>query len=185
MARLAAGDPQALGELYDAHGANAYALAISMVRDPQDAEEVVSETFAQVWRTAASFDPGRASAVAWVHTIARARALDLLRSRRRRTQRLERAAQGSHEGLAVPVALPEPADREAERNELRVRVRECLALLPEPQREVVELAYFGGLSQSEIAAHLEEPLGTVKTRVRTALEKLRGALAPLRSEVDL
>lgn len=181
--RIAAGEERALGELYDRCGAGAYALAIAILRDAADAEEAVADAFAQVWRSAGSFDTSRGSLSAWVNTITRSRALDRLRARRRRSSALERAAQGSDEGLALSVGAPDPADARAEQGEVGRMVRDSLAALPEPQRRVIEMAYFGGLSQSEIAADLQEPLGTIKTRMRAGMERLRRALSPLRAEV--
>lgn len=181
--RLAGGDERALAELYDRTSPTAYALALAMLRDPADAEEAVADTFAQVWRTAGSFDASRGSLAAWVNTITRSRALDRLRARRRRGSALERAALESEEGLSLPLAELDPVDARVERSEVGAVVRQSLAALPEAQRRVIEMAYFGGLSQSEIAAALREPLGTVKTRTRAGMEKLRQALSPLRAEV--
>src|SRR5438094_902403 len=151
-----------------------------IVAERADAEEVVADAFGQAWRTALQFDPGRGSVAAWLATITRTRALELLRARGRRARALERAAQAGTNGLAAPLAeIAVAPDRDAEQQEAKRFVRRCLAELPEPQRRVIELAYFGGLTQTEIAAELPEPLGTVKTRMRAGMEKLRGALAPL------
>jgi len=179
--RMAAGDESALGELYDRHGRTVYALACAVVGERADAEEVAADAFGQVWRTARQFDPARGSVVAWLATIARTRALDLVRARGRRARALDRAALDNLDGasLAAPVAPSEAPDRDVERSEARRLVGRSLAELPEPQRRVIELAYFGGLSHSEIAAELQEPLGTVKTRMRAGLDKLRTALRPL------
>lgn len=180
LARAAAGDERALGLLYDRHGATVYALARAIVKDGADAEDVVATTFSQAWRGAAGFDAARGSVSGWLCTIARTRALDLLRSRKRRARAEESAAAGDEAGLALPLAAPAPApDATAEHAETRELVARSLATLPEPQRRVIEMAYFGGLSQSDIAAELSEPLGTVKTRMRAGLEKLRRALAPI------
>ncbi len=180
---MSAGDERALGELYDRHAATAYALAVAMVGEQADAEEVVADAFGQVWRTSAQFDPERGSVPGWLATITRTRALDLLRARGRRARAIDRATAAGEGGLAAPLGGPGDApDRGVERAEARRLVTRSLAELPEPQRRVLELAYFGGLTQSEIAAALQEPLGTVKTRMRAGLEKLRGALAPLLSE---
>lgn len=180
IARLIGGDERALGILFDRHGAMAYGLASAMAHDAADAEEVVAEAFAQVWRSAASFDQTRGSVAAWLATIVRTRALDLLRSQKRRARVLDEAAAMSDDGAspALSTGAPSP-DRGVEQGEVGRLVRDALALLPPPQRRVLELAYFGGLSQSEIAAQLSEPLGTVKTRMRAGMEKLRVALAPL------
>jgi RNA polymerase sigma-70 factor (ECF subfamily) len=180
VARLIAGDERALGELYDRFGTMAYSLACAIVPDPADAEEVVADAFAQVWRSAASFDAKRGSVGAWLSTIVRTRALDLLRSQKRRARVLDEAAatadEGSSPGLSTHADSP---DRGVELSEARVLVRRSLDELPAPQRLVLELAYFGGLSQSEIAERLNEPLGTVKTRMRAGMEKLRQSLRPL------
>ena len=178
--RMAAGDERSLGELYDRHGRTAYALACAIVGERADAEEVVADAFGQMWRKAGQFDPGRGSVAAWLATITRTRALDLLRARGRRARALERAAGMSDEGFAAPIAAAgNPPDHAPELDEARRLVRRSLAELPAPQRRVIELAYFGGLSHSEIATELQEPLGTVKTRMRAGLEKLRASLGPL------
>ena len=178
--RMAAGEERALGALYDRHGGMAYALALAIVREGADAEEVVADAFGQVWRSATQYDAGRGSVAGWLATITRTRALDLVRARGRRTRAVERAARADPDGLATPLGTPaDRADRQVERHEARRLVTRSLAELPEPQRRVIELAYFGGLSQTEIAAELQEPLGTVKTRMRAGMEKLRGSLAPL------
>jgi RNA polymerase sigma-70 factor (ECF subfamily) len=180
--RMAAGDDRGLGELYDRHGSTAYALALAIVREAADAEEVVADAFGQAWRTAAQFDPSRGSVGAWLATITRTRALDLVRARGRRARAYARAAGADSDGLATPLAAAgEAPDRQVERKEAQRLVKRSLADLPEPQRRVIELAYFGGLTHSEIAAELREPLGTIKTRMRAGMEKLRGTLTQLRS----
>jgi RNA polymerase sigma-70 factor (ECF subfamily) len=180
VAQAASGDERALGELYDRYGGMAYSLACAIVGEHADAEEVVADAFGQVWRSASGFDPSRGSVAAWLATITRTRALDLIRSRKRRARVLEEAAVVSDEGETLVLAPTlEPADRDAERTETSAIVRRSLQDLPAPQRRVIELAYFGGLSQSEIAAELSEPLGTVKTRMRAAMEKLRQSLKPV------
>ncbi|MFN8581776.1 MAG: sigma-70 family RNA polymerase sigma factor [Gemmatimonadaceae bacterium] len=180
MSRLIAGDERALGELYDRYGGTAYSLACAIVPDNADAEEVVAEAFAQIWRSAASFDPARGNVIAWLTMIVRSRALDLVRSQRRRARALDDAVAFSDETEAPGMSTgSEQADRGVELSEAQVLVRRSLAELPLPQRKVLELAYFAGLSQSEIAEHLNEPLGTVKTRMRAGMEKLRQQLRPL------
>lgn len=178
--RAAGGDERALGELYDRYGGMAFSLACAVVGDHADAEEVVADAFAQVWRSAAGFDPARGSVAAWIATIARTRALDLVRARKRRARVLDEAAVVTDEGERL-VIMPssESPERGAELAETRAIVHRSLADLPAAQRRVIELAYFGGLSQSEIAAQLSEPLGTVKTRMRDGMEKLRRALRPV------
>jgi len=180
--RMAGRNERALGELYDRHGGVVYSLALAIVGERADAEEVVADSFGQAWRTAEQFDPARGSVTAWLATITRTRALDLVRARGRRARALTRAAVGNSEGLAAPIApAGEAPDRGVERQEARRMVERSLAELSESQRRIIELAYFGGLTQTEIAAELREPLGTVKTRMRAGLEKLRGSLVPVLS----
>ena len=180
VALAASGDERALGELYDRYGGMAYSLAAAIVGEHADAEEVVADAFAQIWRSAAGFDPARGSVAAWIATITRTRALDLVRSRKRRARVLEDAAVVTDEGETLVLAPTlETADRSTELSETREIVQRSLSELSAPQRRVIELAYFGGFSQSEIAAQLSEPLGTVKTRMRAAMEKLRQSLRPV------
>src|SRR2546426_1934588 len=180
VVRMVGRDERPLGGWYARHGGPVYSLALAIVGERADAEEVVADSFGQAWRTAEQFDPARGSVTAWLATITRTRALDLVRARGRRARALTRAALGNSEGLAAPIApAGEAPDRGVDRHEARRPGARSLAQLSEPQRRVIELAYFGGLTQTEIAAELQEPLGTVKTRIRAGMEKLRGALAPL------
>jgi RNA polymerase sigma-70 factor, ECF subfamily len=181
VARMVAGDERALAAFYDRFGNLAYSLAFQILSDPADAEEAVADAFLQIWNSAATFDPNRASPVAWLSMITRTRALDRMRSRKRRVRAIETAtAQAAGvEATALPIStMSAEPDRQAEQSDLRSKVARVLADLPEAQRKVIELAFFGGLSHSEIAEQLNEPLGTVKTRVRTAMTKLRATLAP-------
>ncbi len=179
MERIQGGDDRALGELYDRHGAVMYSLARSIVSEPADAEEVVADAFLQIWRGAQQYDRSRASVGAFLAVVTRSRALDVVRARRRRGAAEDRAAAWNEGGLAVALSASDPApDRALELHETYAVVRKALDMLPESQREVILLAYFGGYSQSEIAARLSEPLGTVKTRVRAGMQKLRDVLSP-------
>lgn len=180
VSRMAAGEDAALGDLYDRYGRTVYALALAIVREPADAEEVVVDAFGQAWRSAASFDAARGSVGAWLATIARTRALDTVRARGRRARAHERAALLSDDGVAAPIGTTgSDPSRAVELGDARRLVAQALAVLSSPQRVAIELAYFEGLSQSEIAERLSEPLGTIKTRIRTGMEKLRGLLGPL------
>jgi RNA polymerase sigma-70 factor (ECF subfamily) len=165
-------------DLYDRYGAVVYAVAYRIVGQRPDAEEVVVETLAQAWRDAARFEAARGSVAAWLTMIARSRALDLVRARGRRDKLAASAAQS---GLDIGPARTghggNPVDH-AEEDERRRVVRQAIESLSPPQRQAIELAFFEGLSQSEIAAQLNEPLGTVKTRIRLGMQKLREALRP-------
>jgi RNA polymerase sigma-70 factor, ECF subfamily len=161
--RLAAGDHAALGEVYDRYAGLVNGLALRILRNTAEAEEVIQEVFVQIWRQAVRFDPARGSAEAWICTIARTRALDRLR---RRTSRREEPDD------EIPGASATPRTVEA------LAVRKALESLSADQRTALELAYWEGLTQSEIAERLGEPLGTVKTRIRTAMIRLRDVLGP-------
>lgn len=171
--RILARDESALADLYDLHGAGVYGLALRVVRSPGDAEEVTQEVFLYVWEKARLFDARRGSMVTWLFTLARSRAIDRIRQfrsqeRRRAGLRLEVEAD---EG--APRRLPDSA---AEEEQTRRGIRAALDGLPAEQRQVLELAYFEGLSQSEIAARQDTPLGTVKTRMRQGMLRLRASL---------
>jgi RNA polymerase sigma-70 factor (ECF subfamily) len=173
---MAAGDDRALAELYDRHGALVFSLAHAILGEAADAEETTADVFLQVWRAAATFDPSRASVAAWLTMVARSRALDRVRARRRRERTIATAAALSSEGETVHGAAPAAADRATEAGEVGARVRAVLRELPAVQRRCLELAYFEGLTHSEIAAAMGEPLGTVKTRIRAGMDKLRTVL---------
>ncbi|MBY0279415.1 sigma-70 family RNA polymerase sigma factor [Candidatus Binatia bacterium] len=170
LARVSGGDAAALRVLYDGCAGRALSIAYRILGSRSEAEEVVQETFVQVWRQAASYDASRGGAMAWIATIVRSRALDRLRSR----AASERAVARSEDETDPPTA-PAPPELAAQR-ELRAQVTAALAALPVEQRSAIELAYYEGLSHSEIAARLGDPLGTVKTRVRLGLAKLASVL---------
>ena len=161
-------DMEAAAELYDRYAAQVYALARRIVRNDTDAEDVVQEVFSQAWRTAARYDRARGSVVGWLLMITRTRAIDKIRAREARPDTTHVIAPDTLAAVAVPDAL-EAAEQAAV-------VREALLSLPASQRTALELAYYEGLTQAEIAARLSEPLGTIKTRIRTALLSLRARL---------
>jgi RNA polymerase sigma-70 factor (ECF subfamily) len=178
VAQAAAGDERAIGQLYDRYATVLYTVAYRISGQRADAEEVVIESFAQAWRDAARFEPGRGSVAGWLTMIARSRALDLVRARSRRERITQTAAADRPDApLAMGAWRGDPADA-LDRTERGRQVRAALDDLSPPQRQAIELAFFEGLSQSEIAARLNEPLGTVKTRVRLGMQKLRTALRP-------
>jgi RNA polymerase sigma-70 factor (ECF subfamily) len=175
---VAAGDERAMAALYDRYGAVLYAVAYRIVGQRADAEEVVVEAFAQAWRDAPRFEAARGSVAGWLTMIGRSRALDLVRARARRERITATAAADRPDApLAMGAWRDDPAGA-VDHAERRVRVREALDTLSPPQRQAIELAYFEGLSQSEIAERLQEPLGTIKTRVRLGMQKLRECLRP-------
>jgi RNA polymerase sigma-70 factor (ECF subfamily) len=188
---VAAGSQDALAALYDRHGDAVFAASIRLTSDRQVAEEVVQETFLALWNRAELFDPGTGSLAAWLHTIARNRTIDRLRAAGRRPNLVPLSpASGSDEqdtaalerivasGTVVGGADLGPGpEGELATTELRTVIREALADLPEHERTAVLLAYSAELSQSEIAERLGWPLGTVKTRTRRALLRLREVLA--------
>jgi RNA polymerase sigma-70 factor (ECF subfamily) len=168
---MARGDGSAVAELYDRHSRAIFSLALRMLMDSAEAEDVVQDVFTQAWRQSSRYDATRAPVVGWLLVIARARALDRLRARKSRisvTALDPATADPADPGLAL--------DQQAISNEDAVRVRAALAALPDAQREAIELAYYKGLSQSDIAEQLSQPLGTVKTRMRAGLLKLRDVL---------
>lgn len=176
--RMAQGDEQALGQLYDRFGSVMYAVAFRVVGQQADAEEVVMEGFSQAWREAPRFDQARGSVAAWLTMMTRSRALDLVRSQSRRERITDTAAREEPTaGPAMSAGFPSPGATVLD-DERKKAVTAAMASLSPPQRQAIELAYYDGLSQSEIADRLKEPLGTIKTRMRLGMQKLREALRP-------
>ena len=165
--RAAKGDSAAVMALYDRHSSAVLAVALRVTGRRDEAEEVLQDAFVRVWQEADGFDPARASFRAWVCTIARNRALDLLR-RRSTADRLRT-------GAAEP-ERPATPENDAAAAEESARVRKALGTLPPAQREAIELAFWKGLTHAEIAEALETPLGTVKTRILDGMRKLKALL---------
>jgi RNA polymerase sigma-70 factor (ECF subfamily) len=183
VARMSAGDETALAQFYDRWSRAVHALVAHLVRDADDVEDVLEETFWQAWRQASRFEAARGEVGTWLLTIARSRALDRLRARRRlREEPLTPVLLGDAD--APGAASGDDPARRAELLERRTLVTTALRGLPPEQRQVLELAYFAGLSQAEIAARTGQPLGTVKTRTRLAAQKLRDGLAVLRDDAS-
>jgi RNA polymerase sigma-70 factor (ECF subfamily) len=172
--RVAARDQSALEALYDRYAPVVYGLALKVLESRQDAEEVVIDVFAQAWRTADRYDARRARVDGWLLMMARSRSLDRLRQRRRGA-RVDDAAEA--DAAAAPECAVEGPEYDALVAERRKAVVEALSALPTAQREPLELAYYKGMSQTEIAEATGEALGTVKTRMRLGMAKLRQALA--------
>ena len=166
-------DPAAFEVFYDRHGGAAYSLAHRIVGNPALAEDVTQEAFLSIWRSEAGFDRTRGSVRAWALGIVRNRAIDALRREASRSPRLDY----DDEGVLERRAAPERTDEEALRRETARSLRGALEELPTDQSKVIELAYYGGFTHSEIAEMLGMPLGTVKGRMRLGLEKIRARLA--------
>lgn len=171
--RMCEADETALGALYDRWVRALYSLVVHLLKDPDEAEDVVEETFWQAWRKASSYEPSRGAVSTWLLTIGRRKALDRIRARKRHKEE----PLGRDESFAdIPSTAPDPSQN-VENRELREKVRLALRELPSEQREVLELGYFRGMSQTEIADATGQPLGTVKTRMRLAMQKLREPLS--------
>ncbi|MEW5927053.1 MAG: sigma-70 family RNA polymerase sigma factor [Gemmatimonadota bacterium] len=172
------GDEAALAALYDRWVTLVHSVAIQLLEDPDDAAEVVEEVFWQVWRQPESYQEGRSAVSTWLTMITRSRAIDRRRSRARRRQREVELPEDEAE-IPSDSDSGDPLDG-ADAAERREIVALAIGALPADQRHTIELAYFRGMSQSEIAEHTGQPLGTVKTRVRLAFQKLREKLSILR-----
>lgn len=169
VALVARSDHDALAELYDRFGRVAYGLALRVLRDESLAEDAVQEAFLQAWRSADTFMPERGKAATWLLTFVHRRAVDLVRrEERRRAEPLDAAGERAGEG---------PVDEQAWLRYQRERVQAALRRLPDQQREALELAYYGGFSQSELAERLGQPIGTIKSRMFSGLGRLRELLA--------
>ena len=182
LRRMADGDDSALAALYDRWVDRVHTVAYWILKDADEAEDVVEETFWQAWRSAARYDGARSGGSTWLVMIARSRALDRLRAQRRRA---DWTAAPSTAGALLDEAMARESGATAlpEQAEHWALLVEAIGALPAEQREALELAFFGGLSHSEIAAQTAQPLGTVKTRIRLAMEKLRQRLGCPRDEV--
>jgi RNA polymerase sigma-70 factor (ECF subfamily) len=173
IARIAGGDQSAFATFYDSTSRSVFGIVLSVVRDRAQAEEVAQEVYVEAWRAAPRYDPALGSPAAWLNTIAHRKAVDRVRSAERRTVRERRDAD-----FQASRYVQDTADVVVTADEGR-RVRDALGQLSETQRVALQLAYFEGHTYREVAEHLEVPLGTVKTRIRDALKRLRGELGEL------
>jgi RNA polymerase sigma-70 factor (ECF subfamily) len=173
---VARGDLVAFEELYDRYSPVIYALLLRIVGTTEDAREALQEAFVKAWSDARMFDPGRGTEVAWLISIARDRGIDRIWARTTRSEREHDAAReiSIRTANAVTAVGPDALILEQRRR----AVRDALEELPEPQRTALELAYFNGLLQTQIAERLQEPLGTIKTRIQLGMKKLRECLRP-------
>jgi len=169
LAGVAGGRAESLAALYDEASSALYGLALRILGNAADAEEVLLEVFEQIWRSAAKFDPERSSASRWLTVLTRSRAVDRLRARASKQKREEPRRFDDWE-----LSSPDPSPDEASMfRQQQAHIRQSLNALPREQREALELAYFSGLTHVEIAATLRVPLGTIKTRIRMGMDKLR------------
>jgi RNA polymerase sigma-70 factor (ECF subfamily) len=173
---VARGDESALAAIFDRYRLILFGLILRILHDREEAEDILQEAFLQVWRRAGDFDEARGRAFTWLVTIARSRALDRLRSAGSRARLSEEAAQ-------IPREEAGDAAQDAVKSETGAVVRKALAELPDEQQKVLFLAYFEGLTQTEIATRLSDPLGTVKTRMRSGMIRLRELLAQTRGSI--
>jgi RNA polymerase sigma-70 factor (ECF subfamily) len=178
LERVCARDASAFARLYDESSPALYGLALRILRNKADAEEILIDVFEQVWRTAGSFDSARGSVFGWLALLTRSRALDRLRIMDHKRAVQQQSLTAIFE-VSSPDPLPDQRTASAERQQL---IREALSGLPDEQRRAVELAFFSGLTHSEISTALGAPLGTIKTRIRAAMDKLRLALLPLSTD---
>lgn len=179
MTRMARGDGQALAELYDRHGRSVYALGVRILGDAAEAEDLTQDVFTLAWKNAARYDAARGAVAAWLLVTARTRAIDRLRARRARPQ--GPTADDGGRLAAIPDASPS-VDVIVAAAQQASSVRQAMQHLPAEQRDALELAYFEGLSHSEIAERTGIPLGTIKTRIRSGLLRLREAMTPAGTE---
>jgi RNA polymerase sigma-70 factor (ECF subfamily) len=179
LRRAGEGDQTALGELYDRWVRPLHSLACNVLRDPAEAEDVLHDAFVTLWQKSADFDSSRGHAFSWAATLVRNRAIDRLRSRARRAELLDQAAP-TDLGYDESNSGTDGTDSAGHLwlKEKSSAVRRALATLPADQRDALQLAYFGGLTQQAIAAELTQPLGTIKARIRRGLLKLRDVLSP-------
>lgn len=182
VSRVRDGDTAALEALYGRYARVVYSFAVRIVGDGATAEEILQEAFVRTWRQAGSFRTVRGNFASWLLSITHNLAIDELRRRQRRPKRVD--GPDISETLYGLVDEATNVEESAEAGALRDRVSVALGTLPEAQRVAVELAYFSGLSQREIAAYLREPLGTIKTRLRLGMQKLKIALADERDEYE-
>jgi RNA polymerase sigma-70 factor (ECF subfamily) len=171
VAQVRNGDHPALASLYDRHGGTVYSIALSILRDPARAEDVTQDVFITLWTQPHRYDPAVGRFAPWFYRVARNRSIDIIRQRRREVLPDEPAVFD----LMLGASDDSPADTVVARSQAD-RVRAALRDLPDDQRTLIELAYFGGLTQSQMARQLDIPLGTIKTRVRNGLRNLREIL---------
>lgn len=183
LARVAKGDQQAYSQLYDHSSTLLFTLAFRILGNHEEAAELLQDVYLEIWRKVSRYDVGRGTPIAWLVTLTKSRAIDRLRAR---TARGYRATSSLEKGTTAQVADPGPSPLETQADqELRIAVGNAVAGLPQAQQQAIELAYYEGLSHAEIAERLNQPLGTVKTRIKLGMSKLRDSLHQWRNHGDL
>jgi RNA polymerase sigma-70 factor (ECF subfamily) len=183
LALVAKGDQQAFSQLYDHSSTLLFTLAVRILGNREEAAELLQDVYLEVWRKVSRYDVGRGTPVAWLVTLTKSRAIDRLRARAARGYR---ATTSLEAGTAMQVADPSPSPLETQADqELRIAVGTAVAGLPQAQQQAIELAYYEGLSHAEIAQRLNQPLGTVKTRIKLGMSKLRDGLQQWGNHGDL
>jgi RNA polymerase sigma-70 factor (ECF subfamily) len=174
LARVVKGDQQAFSQLYDHSNTLLFTLAVRILGNHEEAADLLQDVYLEVWRKISRYDVGRGTPVAWLVTLTRSRAIDRLRARAARGYRSTNSLEA---GAAAQVTDPGPSPYETQADqELRIAIGSAVAGLPQAQQQAIELAYYEGLSHAEIAARLNQPLGTVKTRIKLGMSKLRDGL---------
>ena len=174
LARVLKGDQQAFSQLYDHSSTLLFTLALRILGNREEAAELLQDVYWEVWRKVSRYDVGRGTPVAWLITLTKSRAIDRLRAR---ASRGYQATNSLEAGTAAEVADPGPSPYETQADqELRAAVEAAVAGLPQAQQQAIELAYYEGLSHAEIASRLNQPLGTVKTRIKLGMSRLRDSL---------
>ncbi len=177
LAAVAKGDTAAFAQLYDATSTILFTMAMRMLGDRDDASDLLQDVYAEVWRKGARYDPARGTPTAWLITLTRSRGIDRLRSRAAKSGKVSVSLDESAAAQDTAGDGPGPLDTYADL-ELRSAVAKALAELPDAQQQALELAYYEGLSHTEIAERLKQPLGTIKTRIKLGMDKLKGLLQP-------
>jgi RNA polymerase sigma-70 factor (ECF subfamily) len=174
LASIVKGDQQAFGQLYDHSSTLLYTLAFRILGNREEADELLQDVYLEVWRKVARYDVGRGTPIAWLITLTRSRAIDRLRARGARGHDVTQELDATISSLVADLG-PSPFETRADQ-ELRMAVGSAMTNLPPAQQQAIELAYYEGLSHGEIAARLNQPLGTVKTRIKLGMSKLRESL---------
>lgn len=183
LALVAKGDQQAFSQLYDHSSMLLFTLAVRILGNREEAAELLQDVYLEIWRKVSRYDVGRGTPVAWLVTLTKSRAIDQLRARAARGYR---ATNSLDARIAEQVADPGPSPLETQaEEELRLAVGAAVAGLPQAQQHAIELAYYEGLSHAEIAIRLNQPLGTVKTRIKLGMSKLRDGLQRWGNQGDL